>query len=381
MPRRQKRRRKSRTPSRTVSTHFTAARIQQLRRKAKPGSNIAGTPLAQEFIRLAAHLCQRCESCWEVVDQLAPRLRPHCCDPVTDAIVILGNPRSWIALKEDQRLTLRQVREREFGFGHVVIDTAATLANTKGMIAAGFIPTPGTISTANPLVNTDELIYWAIGIISELTDQTVRYDSPELADLLVYLSCRLTEIRLSQPGGLPAALDLLGSIHTALEGSTRPPYLLVGVHELEVQIYAEAERFEEAHESYRKALDLLGPEQPLYRFDLHSLATVLLFQRQVPPDERYVAFSTALAELPAEAEPFERLIISHTLARTTRRLARLAYDEGLPAWPGIRQALQAIEQARPLHGEFGDSFSLEMAETYEKDLRYLATKLAPIHTH
>jgi hypothetical protein len=73
--------------------------------------------------------------------------------------------------------------------------------------------------------------------------------------------------------------------------------------------------------------------------------------------------------------------MSHSLARATRSLARLAYGEGLPAWPGIREALEALEQARPLHREYGDSFSLEMADTYRKDLEYLATKLAPIHTH
>jgi tetratricopeptide (TPR) repeat protein len=220
-----------------------------------------------------------------------------------------------------------------------------------------------------------------MGVIADLAEETGQYDSPELADLIVYLSCRLTELRFSQPGGLPAALDLLGSIHTALEGSTRQPYLLVGVHELELQIYAEAERFDEANESYRKALDLLGPEQALYRFDVHSLATLMLFQRQVPSEQRYVAFSTALAELPADPEPFDRLIISYSLARATRRLATLAHVEGLPAWPGIRQALQALEQARPLHREYGDSFSLEMADSYQKDLEYLATKLAPVHTH
>lgn len=377
MPRRQQKRRKSNTPS----SHFTAAQIHQLRKKAKPGSSIAGKPLARELIRLAVHLCQRCESCWEIVDQLAPSLRAHCCEPVTDAIAILGNPKSWIVLKEDQRLSVRQVRERAYGFAHVVIDTAATHANTRGMLAAGIVPTPGAVSGANPLVDTDEMIFWAIGLISDLADLTGKYDSPELGDLIVYLSCRLAEIQLSQPGGLLAALDLLSSIHTGLEGSTRQPYLLVGVHELELQIYAEAQRFEEADESYRKALDLLGPEQTLYRFDVHSLATAMLFQRQVPPDQRYVAFSTALAELPTDAEPFESLIISHSLARTTRRFAGIAYAEGLPAWPGIRRALQALEKTRPLHREHGDSFSLEMADTYRKDLSYLATKLAPIHIH
>ena len=377
MPRRQSKRR----TSKTQSTHFTAARIHQLRRKAKAGSSIVGKPLAQEFIRLAVHLCQRCESCWEVVDQLAPCLRPHCCDPVTDGIVFLGDPRSWIALKEDQRLSLRQVRERAYGFAHVVIDTAMTHANTRGMVTAGISASPSATSTANLLVDTDEVMFWAIGLIADLTEQTEKSDSPEVGDLFVYLSCRLTELRLSQPGGLPVALELLRSIHSALKGSTRQPYLLVGVHELELRIYSDARRYEEADESYRKALDLLGPEQALYRFDVHSVATEALFQRQAPPEQRYVTFSTALAELPTDAEPFDRLCISHSLARATRSLARLAYAEGLPAWPGIREALEVLEQARPLHREYGDSFSLEMADTYRKDLEYLATKLTSIHTH
>ncbi len=45
-------------------------------------------------------------------------------------------------------------------------------------------------------------------------------------------------------------------------------------------------------------------------------------------------------------------------------------------WFGIREALHAVEQARPLYREYGDSFARELADRTQADLEDLATQLA-----
>ncbi len=350
-------------------SHFSGAQIHQLRRKALSRKRITGKPLADELLRLAVHLSQQCVPCWRAVDDLAPRLSPLLRDPVTDALARLADTRAPLDLTVDHRLAVQEVRERAFGFAYVVLDEALAQVLARAMGAA-----PG--SELDP--DVENFLLWAKPLMAKLEEAVPDPTSPELNDVAVYLSCRQAEIHLMN-GGLIAAHHCLEKAHATLPGSTGLPEVLVGVHELEATLCEAARLFQRADECYQEALDLLGVDRALRRFEIRALATEMLFRRPAPPETICAAFASALAELPSDVtEPIERLTVVNAMARSTRQLANLARDGGLQSWPGIPEALLAVEQARPLYREYGDDFARELADRIEEDLTDLATQLAPV---
>lgn len=368
MKRKSKNRRQT-ASRKTASSHFTSVDFQQLRRKILQRKGFVPQPLAGELLRLARHLSEHCETCWQTVDQLiSSPLRPYLHDPFTDAVVRLTNPRGGeVSLTEDHRQALREVRDRPYGFAYVVFDEAMAQGLAQAM-AAG-----------DPNTEPEGFVFWSDLFLEDLKEHAPDPAPPELVDIRVYAFCNLAEM-LYMSGGLDMAQECLENSRNMLPLTSCHPRLEVRLLEVEAQFFELTRQTEKADECYRGALGLLGPGQSRRRFEIRSIQAEMLFRRKATPEERYVAFESALAELSAEepASPMDRVFKVHEAARLTRQLAQQAHDEGFLHWPGIAEALEGLEQTRPLYLEHVDRYGQELAEAYKADLQDLVTKLAPM---
>ena len=356
--------RKRRQKSRPTSGHFTSVELHQLRRKVMRVNRITAKPVIGELLRLGRHLCEQCEICWTSAEAISPPFKPCLGEPVTDALARLANPSGWLTLTVEHWQALRHARSRPYGFSYVVFEESLAQNLAKAMSRG---------STKPP---TQDFRFWADHLLEEIA--MTAGVTPELADATVYAACNEIEIHL-MAGRIPEAEECVDGVHELLESSTGQPFLRARALELEGHVHEMMGRFPNADQCYEKALDALGPDQARRRFEIRVESVELLFRRRVSPEQIYMAFAGALAELSTDqGGPLERLYVAHDMARSTRSLGKMAREAGMRQWPGIPEALAALERVWPLYREHTDRSVIEMAEGYRSDLEELVDDLDPM---